>query len=93
MATPKRKTTPQNIGVQYSKMFGRIKGETIGALEQAELAVGQALQALREEGQSAALPGAALIPLRNAHSALSKVLAKQQFAKGVESVLSGQHEI
>lgn len=95
MAAPKRtsQTPNQSVGIKLSKVLGRTKGETIEALEQVEVACRQALLALRQEGASVLLEAGPQASIRNAHSALTRVLAKQQFAKGVMSALSGQHEI
>ena len=73
---------------RVKKLLGRLKGESLQTLEEAEAAISQALKALRAEGADAKLSTSAYAQIAKAHSALTRVLAKQQVVKGARLVLS-----
>lgn len=90
MESPKTKNTKDS---RARRQLGRLKGETLEALEQTEDAVRKALEQVRAEGADARLPAAAYRELARAHAGLTRVLARQQVVRGFDLALkSNSHE-
>lgn len=75
---------------RISAMLGRIKGESIEALERVEKAVGAALGHLRNS-QDGEMPGPMANEMHAIHAGLGRVLSGQQRRRGMRDALEILH--
>lgn len=64
--------------------LGKVKGQSLQALESVEIVVDRLLRKLRAEDADAVLTSADMADLENVRAGLSKVLMLQKFAAGLK---------